>query len=1073
MKTLTKIKLVNWHGFFDDTIEIKGSTLITGENGCGKSTLIDAIYFLLTGGDTDQFNAAANDNQKASRTLETYMQGKTGVEGKELLRGEANVISHIALEFYNEEERNYFVIGVVLEIQDGKNVNKTFYHLPKRMVTDELFFSEKESGRACLNYHSMQKKIGESNINSLGRVKKEVKKAILSILSLEGRNYYELLPKALSFSRITDIEDFVRNFLMPEKQVDIENIRENIRTYNELQAKINADKEKKDALEIIIQKGERWTALSLEEKLLKAYEFKKEIEIAEEELEKLQKRYEALYEQSKEQKNLEKNIDSEIESLQEEIYSLTHSQAYLAIQQLDSEIKVAEEKKEELTKKVSELNNAILFEVKIAELLNIEVDFQKYIKNKKHQEFLIALGQYQNAYNRSFAALCDRIAALQIECSQLEQKVKELSAIKDQLNQGLPSYPNSVKALIEVIQYGIKQEIGEDVRAIPFCELINIANGEEEWRNAVEGYLNTRRFDLFVPQKYYDIALRLYEKYKYERKIYGVGLVNTAKLKDGESMPDSLATKVTSEHTEAQKYVRFLLGKIICVESENDLKLHESSITKTVMVYQNKAARQTKKDVYDTPYIGAEARRIRLKRIEEELAEASQTLSEKSDEKAQKNRIRERVQRSKREVLKSFENVWGRLDLVCENLASLYQRKEEAKKNENTLFADVERQEKLLDVKKANKNAYQEKWANLQKQIGGIETQIADKQSQLDRKSPNFELILRDTEIQANLETYCIENPYSLAQIREKANSATREIEGLNHTLKGVMQEYINQFSFDATAELDSLPVFAQEYHQVVMRDLERYGERLEEVKAMASVTFQNSYIAEIRKHIKDEKENIRKLNQTLADKPFGVDGEVYKFEISRSKDSNFAEYYDIFIGNEDYEIRDLITSQLSDKHAQLMQELFFRLTSETRDSKQEELIKKYTDYRRFMSYDIKITNKRGEESYFSKINKEKSGGETQTPFYVIIAASFDQIVHNRYSKQSSACVIMMDEAFNNMDGSRIDSMLQYFEQLQIQPIIIVPTPRAKPIMPYVQTTVGLVKNNHRIIPRVMIKEQK
>ena len=85
MKTLTKIKLINWHGFYDETINIQGSTLITGDNGCGKSTLLDAIYFLLSGGEDNKFNAAANEN--ANRNLTTYMRGKTGTEGKEFRAG--------------------------------------------------------------------------------------------------------------------------------------------------------------------------------------------------------------------------------------------------------------------------------------------------------------------------------------------------------------------------------------------------------------------------------------------------------------------------------------------------------------------------------------------------------------------------------------------------------------------------------------------------------------------------------------------------------------------------------------------------------------------------------------------------------------------------------------------------------------------------------------------------------------------------------------------------------------------------------------------------------------------------
>ena len=57
---LTKIKLINWHLFNDTSIELRGNFLLTGENGCGKSTLTDAIYFVLSGGDDNCFNNAAN-----------------------------------------------------------------------------------------------------------------------------------------------------------------------------------------------------------------------------------------------------------------------------------------------------------------------------------------------------------------------------------------------------------------------------------------------------------------------------------------------------------------------------------------------------------------------------------------------------------------------------------------------------------------------------------------------------------------------------------------------------------------------------------------------------------------------------------------------------------------------------------------------------------------------------------------------------------------------------------------------------------------------------------------------------
>ncbi|NLA04407.1 MAG: AAA family ATPase, partial [Firmicutes bacterium] len=43
MRLLTKIKLINWHFFTNETIPLDGNVLISGDNGAGKSTLIDAL----------------------------------------------------------------------------------------------------------------------------------------------------------------------------------------------------------------------------------------------------------------------------------------------------------------------------------------------------------------------------------------------------------------------------------------------------------------------------------------------------------------------------------------------------------------------------------------------------------------------------------------------------------------------------------------------------------------------------------------------------------------------------------------------------------------------------------------------------------------------------------------------------------------------------------------------------------------------------------------------------------------------------------------------------------------------
>ncbi len=72
MLLLSKIRLVNWHFFSDSTVEIGLMTLLAGDNGTGKSTIIDAVQYALVANVSKlRFNSAAQD-RRVSRTLESY-----------------------------------------------------------------------------------------------------------------------------------------------------------------------------------------------------------------------------------------------------------------------------------------------------------------------------------------------------------------------------------------------------------------------------------------------------------------------------------------------------------------------------------------------------------------------------------------------------------------------------------------------------------------------------------------------------------------------------------------------------------------------------------------------------------------------------------------------------------------------------------------------------------------------------------------------------------------------------------------------------------------------------------------
>lgn len=240
MKKLKKMKLINWHTFYSDTIEIKDNCLITGVNGSGKSTLLDAIQYVLTAGKV-KFNQAADDTSK--RTVETYIRGKVGYDSKEFLRDE--VTSYIVLEFYDDDKKQSDLLGTVIEFSPLMNKpNRLFFKLIKSEIEDDFFIKEN-----CAKALSEFKKIPglESTDSS-----KEFQKIICSFLGIAGKNrYFELLAKSLAFKPINDVNDFVNNFLLTDSSISLDALQQNIENFSRLERKIELEEKKIGKLEEI------------------------------------------------------------------------------------------------------------------------------------------------------------------------------------------------------------------------------------------------------------------------------------------------------------------------------------------------------------------------------------------------------------------------------------------------------------------------------------------------------------------------------------------------------------------------------------------------------------------------------------------------------------------------------------------------------------------------------------------------------------------------------------------------------------------------------------------------------
>src|SRR5690606_20603891 len=203
---------------------------------------------------------------------------------------------------------------------------------------------------------------------------------------------------------------------------------------------------------------------------------------------------------------------------------------------------------------------------------------------------------------------------LQEKLGETDARIEELRTIIRDLEQQKRSYAEPVRQLKGILEERLRGRSAVWV----FCEHMELK--EELWRNAVEGYLNTQRFDLLVEPECFAEALSIYEREKRTYRLEGVGLVDTEKEKRylGTAVTGSLALELQAEHPVIQAHVEHLLGKVMKAANEQELRHHRTAVTQSCMVYNNLVARQMRKEQYEVPFIGAKAiaRQLEIRRSE-------------------------------------------------------------------------------------------------------------------------------------------------------------------------------------------------------------------------------------------------------------------------------------------------------------------------------------------------------------------------------------------------------------------------------------------------------------------------
>ena len=1035
---------------------------MSGENGAGKSTLLDAIQFVIICS-TGYFNKAAHENGK--RKLTGYIRCKTGKENQPYERT-GEISAHVALEFYEESKDKYFIIGAVVDSASEGQETTVRYLMENTRLSDDLFL-----------YGNQVKSIAEfrgSNIDirQWCKTNVEARKMVTARLGRIEDKFFRLIPKALAFKPIDDIKDFVYSYVLDEKEVNIEVLRENVRTYQDMERTLDNVKKRMKKLEKIQELHQRLQERMERDQMYEYFLKRSDLDLVEGKIRSIdaaKKNEEVRLEQAKVQlEMLQKERAEKQEIVTNLRVELRHNQEFVALEEEKKELERQLEKRRNALQDESELKKSVakaakdserlLMGVKDAggesqELISCVREYRTQLQKLDSEANVAALKSLTDdvihCKQKYFAGLQGELAKLQIQLKQNHAEREKLNKKISKLKRKKLTYPSGVELLTETIQEEFAS-LGREIQPGVLCEMLEIQ--DEEWRNAVEGYLNTQRFYVLVEPENFDIALGIYDRLRKEKKVYGVGLINTRDLENYDTAPaGTLASVVTSQNQYARQYSNMILGKVQMCERYEDLKKYPISITKGCMRYQNRVASAIKPEVFRVPFIGKNAFTVQLVQAEEEYQKMNELLENQEKQLAGMNEILGLLSTDSDVDIKYRLDVLHTLGTVDRAIAKCQENIQKLKENSTLIEKQIqlEELEKVLRGLDVSVNSDTEK-------IGGIRTRIQDlitrKQAFLENEMTEKGKVLSLGEAAGDvLNSWNQEYEEALGKrpveqfqneyLGKRRNNSDRW-EKIKDQMINAMVEYKTEHDFGAAASLEGFSEFQAVYDRLKNSELLDYEEKVQSARHAAETEFQEQFLAKLQENMKLAQGEFKELNKALK----GIDfsSERYEFQFMPSK--KYRSYYEMIM--DDFNViqgESLFSGMFHEAHKDVIEELFERLSVGGENSTQT--LEEFTDYRTYMDYDIKIIHDDGTYSYYSKVCEEKSGGETQTPFYVTVAASFVQLYSNNIGGEAAG-LVLFDEAFNNMDDERIGGVLEFLRRLPLQLIIAAPPDKIQYIGP-------------------------
>ncbi|WP_250657085.1 ATP-binding protein [Alkalimarinus coralli] len=1050
---LAELSVYNWgsfHGLHTASINPDG-TLVTGDNGAGKSTFIDGLMALLLPAGKATFNVAAAQGDRSDRSLLSYMRGSFGTahDGSSTRvksKREKGVVTGLRA-LYQCEDGSSITLAALFWTASSTNtlgdVKRVYLVAKRSMQLKELLDAFGEGNARQLKQWLRD----DSAITDCDSNFTDYQELYRKHLYMDNKNAPALLSRALGLKKIDDLTKLIRELVLEPSGVK-EDAKKVVEEFSDLVA----------IHEQLIDAKEQKTHLT---RLPELSESIAESKLALERLH-LQKNHLSVYFGEA----LSLLWSNKLSELEEELESLGRTIARAETEEKDAQESVEKRHEEYLNQggdKIESLKKDILYakdklNVVIQTSSNYQSDCRSlaldtdlneeiFLSNKR--EATIKLEKIEDDTKQSQ----DEFGGI---AAQLSERQKSLNNIKDEIRE-IEARPDSN---IDVRYQQLRDEMIaslnlSDNELVFIGELLDVNDEEKTWQGAIERALGGLRTTLLVPQKSYSMVTRwLNTRHTGLHVRAQVVMENSAQDKSASNFTEFnergyLRKLVWKDHS-YRDWLKSHLNKfdLRCVSGTDELDATPFSMTKEGLVHMERGRfekkDQRKVDDRRSWSLGfSNKSRLGLLNLDKQRTELELKKLHAATEQARKamDQVNERKQLWERLDFYVWEQInapyWQqRLDTVKADLAALEQaggslelaksRWESAKKQ----LLDIQENKEQL---KKNEGALENKRDDAQQQVGKYQLLASS------GMTDEVRILLSDRVGVVTLETADQQPEFEkaldreLEKVRSAKNTAENAANGIMGSFRG--KDKWQPLTVDWPTGLEGLQDYLGHYFYIEKEGLpeliDQFKERLNKHATQSLARIQQS----LQSEREDILERIGTINRVLRRTEF-KQGSHLKLGSKREKYPHVQDF--------DRKVKLALQKLTSGDHetqfnllAEVV-EILEKASAPGTSNNMESL--RLLDPRYQMSFFAEERDSKTDEVRdVLESSSGKSGGEKESFAGTIVAASLAYVLTPDGYDKPIYCTVFLDEAFSNTAEAVSRRVLRVFKELHIHVNLITP----------------------------------